>query len=103
MPASFLSLPAKLRSEIYKHLLVRREPIDPWSGNHELELNLLSTNKASLHEAGSIFYGRNCCTLLGNLAVYLYFLLQLVLSTHLTFSVSASTFLNFAILKTRPA
>jgi hypothetical protein len=60
MPASFLSLPAELRNEIYKYLLVRREPIDPWSGDHELELNLLSTNKAILHEAGSLFYGRNC-------------------------------------------
>jgi hypothetical protein len=60
MPASFLSLPAELHNEIYKYLLVRREPIDPWSGDHELELNLLSMNKAILHEAGSLFYGCNC-------------------------------------------
>lgn len=60
MSASFLSLPAELRNEICKYLLVRREPIDPWSVDHELELNLLSTNKAMLNEARSLFYGRNC-------------------------------------------
>ncbi|KAJ6105287.1 hypothetical protein N7523_010097 [Penicillium sp. IBT 18751x] len=60
MPASFLSLPAELRNEIYKYLFVRREPIDPWNGDHELELNLLYTNSAILHEARSLLYGHNC-------------------------------------------
>ena len=60
MPATFLSLPAELRNEIYIYLLVRKEPIDPWNGDHELDLNLLSTNTAILHEARSLLYGHNC-------------------------------------------
>ncbi|KAJ6132241.1 hypothetical protein N7471_007456 [Penicillium samsonianum] len=60
MPASFLSLPAELRNEIYMYLLVRSEPIDPWNGGHELVPNLLSTNTKILHEARSLLYGDNC-------------------------------------------
>ncbi|KAJ5682062.1 uncharacterized protein N7477_002002 [Penicillium maclennaniae] len=60
MPANFLGLPAELRNEIYVYLLVRKEPIDPWNGDHGLDLNLLSTNTVILHEARSLLYGHNC-------------------------------------------
>ncbi|CEO59645.1 hypothetical protein PMG11_04313 [Penicillium brasilianum] len=59
MPVSFLSILAELRNEIYIYLLVRREPIDPWNGDHELVPNLLSTNSIILHEARSLLYGHN--------------------------------------------
>ncbi|KAL3471632.1 hypothetical protein BJX99DRAFT_21127 [Aspergillus californicus] len=59
MPMSFLSLPSELRNEIYIYLLVRREPLDPWNGDHELVPNLLSTNSTILHEARSLLYGDN--------------------------------------------
>jgi hypothetical protein len=59
MPVTFLSLPAELRNEIYTYLLVRREPIDPWIGDHELAPNLLSTNSTILHETRSLLYGHN--------------------------------------------
>ncbi|KAJ5948688.1 hypothetical protein N7454_001995 [Penicillium verhagenii] len=60
MSASFLSLPSELRNEIYKYLLVCREPIDPWSRENRLASNLLFTNKTVLHEASSLLYGNNC-------------------------------------------
>lgn len=60
MPASFLSLPAELRNEIYRYLLVSGDPIIPWSKRHELASNLLSTNTMILHEASSLLYGNNC-------------------------------------------
>lgn len=60
MPASFMSLPAELRNEIYKYLLVSGDPIIPWSKRHELASNLLSTNTMILHEASSLLYGNNC-------------------------------------------
>ncbi|KAJ5288045.1 hypothetical protein N7478_003731 [Penicillium angulare] len=60
MPASFLSLPAELRNEIYKYLLVCRNPINPWGTGHELASNLLSTNTTILYEASSLLYGNNC-------------------------------------------
>lgn len=60
MPASFLSLPAELRNEIYKYLLVSGDPIIPWSKKYELASNLLSTNTMILHEASSLLYGNNC-------------------------------------------
>lgn len=52
MPASFLGLPAELRNEIYMDLLVRTEPIDPWSSDNRLAPNLLYTNMKILREAG---------------------------------------------------
>ncbi|KAJ5538601.1 hypothetical protein N7494_008080 [Penicillium frequentans] len=60
MPASFLSLPSELRNEIYKHLLVCREPISPWNRENELTSNILFTNTTVLHEASSLLYGNNC-------------------------------------------
>lgn len=60
MPVSFLSLPAELRNEIYSYLLIRREPINPWNGDHELHPNILFTNTAILHEARALLYGHNC-------------------------------------------
>ncbi|KAJ5240501.1 uncharacterized protein N7469_002092 [Penicillium citrinum] len=60
MPASFLNLPAELRNEIYKYLLVCRDPINPWSKGNELASNLLSTNTTILHETSSLLYGNNC-------------------------------------------
>ncbi|KAJ5958449.1 uncharacterized protein N7479_005599 [Penicillium vulpinum] len=56
----FLSLPAELRNEIYKYLLVYRQPIDPWYRCHGLEPNILCTNTKILHEARSILYAENC-------------------------------------------
>ncbi|KOS45197.1 hypothetical protein ACN38_g3861 [Penicillium nordicum] len=60
MPASFLGLPAELRNEIYMDLLVRTEPIDPWSSDNRLAPNLLYTNMKILREARSLLYGDNC-------------------------------------------
>lgn len=60
MPASFLGLPSELRNEIYKHLLVCREPITPWNTENELTPNILFTNTTVLHEASSLLYGNNC-------------------------------------------
>lgn len=60
MPASFFSLPSELRNEIYKHVLVCREPISPWSRENQPTPNLLSTNKTILRETSPLLYGKNC-------------------------------------------
>lgn len=64
MPASFLGLPAELRNEIYKYLLLRSEPFHPLckpsSGKRGLVPNLLSTNTTILREARAVLYGHNC-------------------------------------------
>ncbi|KAJ5643510.1 uncharacterized protein N7484_006017 [Penicillium longicatenatum] len=60
MLASFLSLPSELRNEIYKHLLVCREPVRPWNAENKLTTNLLFTNTTVLREASSLLYGNNC-------------------------------------------
>ncbi|KAJ5139053.1 uncharacterized protein N7515_003901 [Penicillium bovifimosum] len=61
MAPSLLSLPSELRIEIFKYLLVQREPIvirqRPF---HELEPNILSTNKLFLVEGRPLLYGYNC-------------------------------------------
>ncbi|KXG49878.1 uncharacterized protein PGRI_058460 [Penicillium griseofulvum] len=58
MPASFFSLPAELRNEIYMYLLVRRRPIiDLWYGYRGLTPSLLSTNTKILQEARTLLYG----------------------------------------------
>lgn len=59
MPASFLGLPAELRNEIYRYLLVPGEPIDPWNGDHGLVPNLLFANSIILFEARPFLYGHN--------------------------------------------
>lgn len=59
MPASFLTLPAEIRNEIYVYLLVRREPLVPWNGAHEIVPNVLCTNTTILHEARSLLYSHN--------------------------------------------
>ncbi|KAJ5138967.1 uncharacterized protein N7515_003815 [Penicillium bovifimosum] len=63
-PISLLSLPSELRIEIFKYLLVQREPIEVvnlWNlGLHGLEPNILSTNKLFLVEGRPLLYGYNC-------------------------------------------
>lgn len=60
MGANFVSLPAEIRIEIYKHLLIGRRPISPWSIHHKLVPNLLFTNKMIFHEARSLLYRYSC-------------------------------------------
>ncbi|KGO75087.1 hypothetical protein PITC_058390 [Penicillium italicum] len=60
MPASFLNLPAELRNEIYKYLVVCRDPINPWSKGYKLASHILSTNTTILHETSPLLYGNNC-------------------------------------------
>ena len=72
MPTGFLNLPAELRLEIYKYLLVStsEDPIDifewSWGDNKELKNavklspNILCTNSKILREASPILYGNNC-------------------------------------------
>lgn len=59
MAPRFLSLPAELRNEIYKYLLVRRDHINPFRGDQELGLNFLCTNKTILREASPFLYENN--------------------------------------------
>lgn len=70
MPASFLSLPAELRNEIYKYLLVSGDPIVPWRKRCDLASNLLSTNTMILHEASSLLYGNNCFDLSSSTSIH---------------------------------
>ena len=66
MPTSNLisSLPAELRNEIYKHIVVRKKPINPWRRENKTLTNLLLTNTTISHEASSQLYGNNCFDLI---------------------------------------
>ena len=62
MPHTFLSLPAELRNEVYKYLLVTAAPIEPfshWHSTNGLAPNILCTNSTILHEARPFLYGKN--------------------------------------------
>jgi hypothetical protein len=60
MSLNFLSLPAEVRYEIYKLLLVRKhEVIDPYEGQHALVPSILATNSTILKEARPLLYGHN--------------------------------------------
>lgn len=60
MRVSFVSLPAEIRIEIYKHLLVGRRPISPWNIHRKLVPNLLFANTMTFHEARSLLYRYSC-------------------------------------------
>ncbi|KAF2434980.1 hypothetical protein EJ08DRAFT_386070 [Tothia fuscella] len=57
-PVGFLDLPGELRNTIYRHALLRPEPIDGID-DYIPEIGLLGTCKIIHDEAGSIFYGEN--------------------------------------------
>lgn len=77
MPRNFLSLPEKIRNEIYKYLVVQNEPIcfklnSVWDsqqevypfkvrqGELEINTNILRVNKLIHREASILLYSRNC-------------------------------------------
>ncbi|KAK9850867.1 hypothetical protein MYU51_011477 [Penicillium brevicompactum] len=61
MPVFFLRLPGEIRNEIYKHLLVRKVPIDPWNAAaYELGPQILATNSKIYREAIQYLYSDNC-------------------------------------------
>ncbi|KAJ5142557.1 uncharacterized protein N7515_001344 [Penicillium bovifimosum] len=61
MAPSLLSLPRELRIEIFKYLLVQREPVEVVNvrNPHRLERNILYTNKLFLVEGRPLLYGHN--------------------------------------------
>lgn len=60
MPTNFFDLPGEIRIEIYKYLLMRKEPIDPWKGaKNGLASQLLFVNRPIHHEAAHVLYSRN--------------------------------------------
>jgi hypothetical protein len=67
MPISFLSLPPEIRNEIYKYIVVQREPIIcyTWSSSWELlyplelQAKILRANKTIHHEASFLLYSQN--------------------------------------------
>ncbi|KAJ5362629.1 hypothetical protein N7541_003473 [Penicillium brevicompactum] len=60
MPTNFFDLPGEIRIEIYKYLLMRKEPIIPWKGaKNGLAYQLLFVNRQIHHEAAHVLYSRN--------------------------------------------
>ena len=62
MSTNFLSLPRELRDQIYEHLVVHREPIDPWvdyNRRYKLTPGLLRANETIHHEASLLLYTQN--------------------------------------------
>jgi len=62
MSTNFLSLSRELRDQIYEHLVVHREPIDPWPDDnrrYKLTPGLLRANETIHHEASLLLYTQN--------------------------------------------
>ncbi|KAG2418920.1 hypothetical protein HFD88_002023 [Aspergillus terreus] len=60
IPANFFTLPCELRNQIYHLLLTSAKPVNPWfMRGHNLEINLIRTNKAIQREAAWVLYGGN--------------------------------------------
>ncbi|CAI7667195.1 unnamed protein product [Penicillium bialowiezense] len=60
MPATFFNLPGEIRNEIYKYLLVRPVPIDPYeAAEYSLGPQILATNSTAYNEAIHLLYSAN--------------------------------------------